>query len=323
MYVFNVLFLSALAALVGSCERQASGNSDSSLHSLSEHWTGPVMEIPDYGYTSNGQKVWSVDNQLRPTLIGGTPVQPGTYKEVVNIRTGNSGCTATVVGPKAAVTAAHCGANGATSTFKIDGKDYSGKITRSSLYPGRDHDIAVIVLTTEVPESVVGKYAHIGGAATQGTELTLLGYGCTQPGGGGGNDGVLRIGKAKVKNFSGFDMVSGDGAALCFGDSGGPAYVMAGETKHLLGVNSKGNIRDTNYNTRTDVPESRSFLQKVATDNNIEICGINAACGGEPQPPPPPPPPPPEGCDSREDQARALLAVAQCLDISVIIPVNQ
>src|SRR5688572_9280240 len=76
-------------------------------------------------------------------LINGKPVDRGTWTEVVRITTGTSSCTATVVGPRVIVTAAHCANNGATSKFKIGEKEYSVKITRSSLYPAKDHDIAV------------------------------------------------------------------------------------------------------------------------------------------------------------------------------------
>lgn len=219
-------------------------------------------------------------------LINGKPVDPGTYKEVVRIRSDGAGCTATVVGPRAIVTAAHCAKTGGTATFTVDGKNYSATMTRSPVYPGRDHDVSLGLVDREVTGV---QPASIGGTATQSLGLILLGYGCVKPGGGGGNDGVLRIGESTIIEFSGFDMVSrkAGGAALCFGDSGGPAFVVANGKKYLLGINSKGNIQDTNYNARLDHQESKKFLQNYTQQNSIKICGVNLDCNGDPQDPPP------------------------------------
>jgi len=218
-------------------------------------------------------------------LINGTPVQAGTFRDVVRIQSGGAACTATVVGPRVIVTAAHCANNGATATFSIDGKSYSATMTRSSLYPGKDHDVSLGLVSQDITGV---EPASIGGTATVGLGITLLGYGCINVGGGGGNDGILRIGDSAITGFSAYDMVSrkANGAALCFGDSGGPAFLVEGSRRRLLGINSKGNIKDTNYNTRLDITESKTFLTNYAQQNGVKICGVNQDCGGSPPPPP-------------------------------------
>lgn len=217
-------------------------------------------------------------------LINGKPVEPGTYKDVVRIRSNGSGCTATLVGPRVIITAAHCAATGATATFTVNGTEYSARITRAPLYDqGKDHDVALGLL----PSAVTGiDPATVGGKAATGVALTLLGYGCINPGGGGGNDGILRIGESVITGFSNYDMVSKKpgGAALCFGDSGGPAFVWESGKRLLVGINSKGNIQDTNYNANLDRSESKTFLQNWAQQNNVEICGVNKDCSGGSQP---------------------------------------
>jgi len=221
-------------------------------------------------------------------LINGTPVdlKDPQYWPTVRIRTGNSGCTATVVGKWVLLTASHCVSDGATSKFSFKGVDYSAKMTRSPVYPHRDNDIALGLLDKEfaaVPTSIDSKRLE--------TEevVTLAGYGCVKAGGGGGNDGILRIGDSVVVGRTTYDTVTREpgGAALCYGDSGGPLF----KDKKLVGVNSKGNISTTSYLSRLDISYSQDFLSDWSKNNKAEICGFNAKpddCGAPPIPPPPP-----------------------------------
>src|ERR1017187_7167549 len=91
-----------------------------------------------------------------------------------------------------------------------------------------------------------------------GDKIELFGFGCVNPGGSGW-DGRLRHGFAEVTGFTGFDAVSEHGSALCYGDSGGPAF-MNGE---LVSINSKGDISSTNYTARLDTEESQSFIKSM------------------------------------------------------------
>jgi len=214
-------------------------------------------------------------------IIGGTevPANDPKYSSIVRIATDGASCTASVVGPKAILTAAHCGKTDAISKFKINGKDYSAKITRSPLYPGIDHDLALGLVT----EEMLGvKYESVTTAPVKVSDVvTMYGYGCIQPGGGGGNDGILRFGDSIVTSLSAKDYVAKKpgGAALCFGDSGGPSFILGVQA----GVASKGNISDTSYFANLSLTESQDFLKKWAKDNATDICGITKSCNG-PQP---------------------------------------
>ncbi len=219
-----------------------------------------------------------------PTLINGTPVPAGTWLEVVRITSNGGACTATIVGPRAIITAGHCADDGATANFTFKGKSYSAKMNRSPKYEAEDHDISVGIVSQDIAGAVP---MTIGGTAALQTELTLLGYGCVASPGTGGNDGILRMGRSVVTGFSlPYDVVSRKpgGAALCFGDSGGPTFVKKQAGYLLLAINSKGNIKDTNYCTRLDLDESKNFVKSVATSNGVDICGINADCNGTPPP---------------------------------------
>ena len=220
-----------------------------------------------------------------PTLIGGKEAKPGEWPEVVNIR----GCTATVVGAQAVLTAAHCVRDEGIVAFWRNGKRIaSGPCEHHNGYgKNKTADFALCKIPRVDPP-----YAEINADhwyVKPGDTLTLMGYGCTQPGGKGGNDGVLRVGSAKVikvpQGGSNYDIVTKAKAALCYGDSGGPAF----KGKRLVGVNSRGNINDTSYLSATHMVDN-AFMKDWAKRVGAPICGLGGWCGDQEEEPPKPEP---------------------------------
>ena len=216
-----------------------------------------------------------------PLLIGGRPAKPGEFPEAVYINFGGGRCTGSIIGPRVLLSAAHCARNGSSGTFQIGQSLYKvSECRHHPSYPGSDVDLMLCVVNREVDTSFASLPPE-GFGLSRGDKITIVGYGCIRPGGGGGNDGVLRVGDAKVTGFSGQDIVS-KGSGLCFGDSGGPAYVPMSDAfaqAHIqVSVNSKGNIRDTNYTARTYNDTARSFIAKFAKDKGLDICGVTTDC---------------------------------------------
>lgn len=243
---------------------------------------------------------WRDANQtdMSNVLINGIPVNRADWPAVVRIIVGNAACTATVVGPRTIVTAAHCGETGQIATFQtVTGGKFSAVLQREPLYPGKDVDVNVGTTTVDIDVKPMSVKTDM--FEREGMTVTLMGYGCTMPGGGGGNDGVLRTNTAKVETKQagddwGYDLWLSDpatGAALCYGDSGGP--VLWKDTLgnwFVIGINSKGNIKDRSFCTRLTLPDAAGFLKAF----NAQICGANSTCGlVVPTPPPAPPVPAP------------------------------
>ncbi len=244
--------------------------------------------------------------KIDQTLIKGRPADPKEFPASVYAQMGNSRCTATVVGERTLLIAAHCVRDGGIAKFKAGGVDYSSTCTHSPLYSqaawsrvkeaiekGQVSQFTDLVnATADWSLCVVNKpvaniqYEVINqdpDILKEGNELLLTGYGCTQPGGSGGNDGIYRVGEAKIIGLpsgSDNDIVTNGGqpgAALCYGDSGGPAFLInpIDKKRVVVSVNSRGNIATTSYLSSTSTSAFKSFVTSWANKNKQLICGIH------------------------------------------------
>ena len=239
-----------------------------------------------------------------PFLIGGTPADPKDWPASVYASMSNARCSATVVGERVLLIAAHCVRNGGTASFAVGAHKYASKCTHAPEYvhaAWREHQAALVEGTTPfvaelnstadwalclVDKPVLGapfEKVAVMNPFKVGDQARLTGYGCVRPGGGGGNDGVFRIGMAQVTRLpsgSNNDTVTRGGAALCYGDSGGGAYYENGKDRLLFGVNSRGDIRTTSYLSSTFTGTAQAFFKAWAEKNAEKICGVHVDAKG-------------------------------------------
>jgi hypothetical protein len=230
-----------------------------------------------------------------PVLIGGQAANPAEWPASVYASMSGSRCSATVVGPRTLIIAAHCVGNGGTASFSVGANRYSSRCTHHPEYRRNSTaDWAMCLINAPVPNVPYERLLLDAGVVQNGMNVRLTGYGCVRPGGGGGNDGIFRIGTARVTRLpsgSNYDTVTAGGAALCFGDSGGAAYVLeANGQRRIFGINSRGDIRTTSYLSSTYTASFRNFVSSWAQSNGQRICGVHAdatGCrGGDSNPPP-------------------------------------
>lgn len=270
----------------------------------------------------------SLPEFVEPSLIGGQAVTEQDFPSVVYITIQGARCTATIIGPETLLTAGHCvefdefGAvrhvlvDGQTVTFTQGGQANSALCEASPNYPQIDHDIALCKITNRIDGIKYGVVASQGPALRE--IVTLMGFGCVRRGGGGGNDGTLRVGLAPVVRLSreaqqDFDFITQGNTALCFGDSGGPVMKRVTNPRNqdhiVLGVNSKGDIRTTSLLADLNTNASKAFIQDFIQANNVEICGVNAECGSGAEPIPP------TNCDLERAQLQnAFNTFLQCMN---------
>jgi hypothetical protein len=237
---------------------------------------------------------------LDTDLIGGRVVSRRDFPELIRIRQEGATCSASIIGPRVVLTAAHCSTADGAIVPVSESVDYSFEVlggtrftARCTLAPGYaqdDHDMALCLSNAELPPP----YASVGAEVPMvGAIVTLTGYGCTQPGGGGGNNGTLKIGDARVTSIPAgrphgywFETTAGAGgdAAICFGDSGGPVYRQLHNRREphvVIGVNSRGDIRRVSLLTALGLRVSKDFIDEYARLRGLKICGVNEDCGGK------------------------------------------
>lgn len=241
-----------------------------------------------------------------PVLIGGAPADPKEWPASVYASMSGSRCSATVVGPRTLLIAAHCVSNGGTASFSVGSNRYTSRCTHWDQYRRNSTaDLAMCLIDREVVGIPYERMLTEASKLSRDLQVQLSGYGCIRPGGGGGNDGIFRIGTAKVTRLpsgTNYDVVTVGGAALCFGDSGGAAYLwdklvrqpfefllgksieMLGELvavpRYVFGVNSRGDIRQTSYLSNTYGEQPQAFIRGWADRNGQKICGIHPDATG-------------------------------------------
>lgn len=255
----------------------------------------------------------------QPSLIGGTPAPAADWPASVYASMGNASCSATVIGERVLLIASHCVGNGGTARFTVLSNQYSAVCSHTAGYPNNStYDWALCLIDRKVEGVPYENLATDGDGLSVGTVLRLTGYGCIRRGGGGGNDGVFRIGTAPVIDLpsgSDADITTRGSAALCYGDSGGAAYLEKSDgTRVIVAVNSRGNISTTSYLPDVRHPQFKAKIASWKVSSGQKICGIDAdavGCRDAVDVPPEP-----ETCDdelSAFDETYSLLKA--CLNV--------
>jgi len=196
-------------------------------------------------------------------VVGGTEVAPGAWPDVVAIF-GERGdmCTGTLIAADLVLTAGHCidmqpveVIVGSVDLARPDGDVRTVKWARA--YPDwiDRYDVGVIMLEHPVlaKQRAIAQGCTARESLRPGLPLQVVGFGLTTKSGTGDNtrlhqatvpvvDATCTGNPACVRAVapSGEFVAGGHGADTCFGDSGGPAYVMTAHGPALLGVVSRG-----------------------------------------------------------------------------------
>lgn len=189
-------------------------------------------------------------------------------------------CSATAIGDRAVLTAAHCVSSPA-GTIQVSGKPIHVTCQMHPDY-GKKHgtDFALCIAVAQLA-TPAGGFETLGtdAAATPvGARIKLLGFGCRAPS-GDESFGRLSEGNATILEVSNSVIEAGAGASICFGDSGAAAYVSSGNYKanrRVVAVNS-ANRDDHSLLAMIASQQFLDWAKQWANDQKVVICGLHAS----------------------------------------------
>lgn len=192
-------------------------------------------------------------------VVGGHPAAAGDWPDAAAVMFGkDQGCTGVLVAPDVVLTAGHCA--GGIKAVRLNVTDYDDlstgeeiRVTKTTAYPGYwgKHDIAVLKLerASVYPPRRIALDCVLDEHLSEGAEVAVVGWGATDV---WGNDygTILMEAFTTVTDPDCSEMpgcwgvddelgAGGDGIDACYGDSGGPLYLLTDDGAYVVGLTSR------------------------------------------------------------------------------------
>lgn len=226
--------------------------------------------------------ILSEDKAAQPTVINARRVTPKLYSASFYAK--DLKCSSSLVGPKTFLTAAHCLKKGPTMTVGVGTRIVVTTCTTASAYPKNlTADYALCLAPDDINDTPYFESVSLDATKLKiNQEVSLTGFGCTERGGGGDKTGnVYRVGEAPIQSLpNGSDnfLVTRGETAVCFGDSGGPAFLQMGKDgspRFQVSVNGVGDNNRVSGLASLSTTTAISFLQDWSTRHGQKICGLH------------------------------------------------
>ena len=223
-------------------------------------------------------------------IIAGKPESVSNWTSMLVLSTPSGLCSSVLVGPRVIATASHC--LGEEKSAKVDWNNGGfNKITcetQQGASAEQKLDIALCLLEKEIagkPERINTNSGLLRGSP----KIHLAGFGCQHPGGIDASVGPLTVGEASLLLARQIGeqsrVATTEGAAVCFGDAGGGAFVYpsgASGERILVGIGVQGDIVSKTIVSLTSSTAFLDWARRWARENHVAICGLGDNLGCSP-----------------------------------------
>ena len=288
----NRIITGALAIGLTACSQSGGGNDRQSVAAVPAAAPSADTGSPVDGPAFDSIGDLTPPDELQTELRGARIADPRDWPASFYTQSAHGSCTASIIGERVLLTAAHCVANGAAVTLRKSGAVYRAACEHSPNYrngspDGLTADYALCSLDRPIPGVPAERINGNPTALKVNGELLLTGFGCTSNQGTGGNDGIYRIGETTIVGLptaTNNDITTSGGAGLCFGDSGGPAFLVSpGGRRMQVSVNSRventsptgTQLGPRSFLSSLSSRQGSSFLADWSKRNHLRICGLD------------------------------------------------
>jgi trypsin len=227
-----------------------------------------------------------IDTSVAQPVTAGAPDAADPAVVALVDATDQVGCTATMIGPHTAITAAHCiadrdprGLRVVFGTSVADGGVFDA-VSDGRAHPAFDattlaNDVAMLTVRDASPVAPLALDPEPLDASLIGTTMRVVGFGTT--GAGLTDGGIARAGTARITDVQVDELVvAPDPSQPCRGDSGGPALLVADA---VAAVVSHGDAACTDHANYARIDVARTILvDRYLADTAPGTASVGDAC---------------------------------------------